>query len=393
MKMNKRILTFCLAVLLMLAVVPFTIGATAAEPTMNIAYCNLSFRDTVCIKYAVAAEGVNDVKLLIWNEAQTDYTIGTEDATLKTVGTTDIDGVTHQVFDYTELAAKQMTDVVYARAYAKVDGVDYYSDVNKYSILQYAYNKLGKTGTASTDEKLKTMLSDMLAYGASAQLYFEYKTDSLATDDFYQVVLTSGTLADGSTHGLYSVGDKVTLSASATDANGVPFAHWADSKGNQIATTQTYELTVGTKNETYTAVYEQGYTEPTIAFDNVSATAGATVQIPLMVYNTPGVAGAKIKITYHSSLTLTSVALGDAWSTLDYTAPAKLSSGLALNWDSLSGMSTEDGTLALLTFTVSDGVSAGDVLIVNCSYVNGDIYDEDLNDVTFATVNGSITIQ
>ncbi|MBR4872335.1 MAG: leucine-rich repeat domain-containing protein [Clostridia bacterium] len=151
------------------------------------------------------------------------------------------------VFDYTELSAKQMTDVVYARAYAKVDGVDYYSDVNKYSILQYAYNKLA----TSSDEELKELLTNMLAYGATAQKYFDYKEDRLPTADWYQIKVVGGRLDDGSSAGLYLSGEKVTLTAPDTDADGKTFSHWVDDSDNWVVD----EVIVGSQNAVYTPVY------------------------------------------------------------------------------------------------------------------------------------------
>ena len=253
----KKIIVFVLMLAILVSSYAFMTGVSASLPTMNIAYCNLSFRDTVCIKYAVRG-ATSDVKLLIWTEPQTEYVIGTQDDEIVEYDTEDISGVSHKVFDYTKLAAKQMTDVIYARAYAKIDGVDCYSEVNKYSILQYAYNKLGKTATASDDSELKEMLTHMLAYGAAAQKYLDdYKVDRLATAEWYQVKLTAGLLDDGCTHGLYLPGDIVTMIAPDTNAQGVPFSHWADSNGTRVATTATYELVVGSGNEVYTPVYAQ----------------------------------------------------------------------------------------------------------------------------------------
>lgn len=229
---------------------------TAESPTLSIAYCNLSYNDTIYIKYAVKAENADKVKVLIWTEPQKEYVLGTQAMVLDQIFTENINGEDHMIFNYTKLAAKQMADVIYARAYTEKDGAVYYSDVNKYSILQYAYNKLGKTATASTDSELKELLTHMLAYGAAAQKYLgDYKVDRLATADWYQVKVTAGVLDDGCTHGLYLPGDKVTMTAPATDANGATFSYWADSKNNKVATTATYELTVGNKNEVYTPVY------------------------------------------------------------------------------------------------------------------------------------------
>ena len=253
---RKNILLLLVLTLIISAISVFAIAVSAesSTPEMSIAYCNLSFRDNVCIKYAVRSN-VSDVKILIWTSPEATYTVGTHDDEITESYSEDIDGVSHMIFDYTELTAKQMTDVIYACAYSQVNGVDYYSEINKYSILQYAYNKLGKTAGASDNTELKLMLTNMLIYGASAQQYFDYKEDRLSTDDWYQVKLTAGALDDGCTHGLYLPGDKVAMTASATDANGASFAYWADSSNNKVATTATYELTVGNKNEVYTPVY------------------------------------------------------------------------------------------------------------------------------------------
>ena len=256
--MKKRICILLSIVVLITGVfvaTAFTSGAASPEPELEISYCNLSFRDSIAIKYAVKTNA-SDVKILIWTSPEEEYTVGTNDDEI-TEWYTDAElGSTYKVFDYTKLTAKQMTDVIYARAYTRVNGEDCYSEVNKYSVLQYAYNKLGKTAAATEDAELKETLTNMLAYGASAQKYLDdYKVDRLATADWYQVVLTAGKLDDGCTHGLYLPEDKVTMIADATDERGESFSYWKDSKGNRVATTASYELTVGNANEVYTPVY------------------------------------------------------------------------------------------------------------------------------------------
>jgi hypothetical protein len=151
MKFGKRLLTIGLTTLMLLsAVILMTViaGAEDTQPALRIAYCNLSYKDNVYVKYAVKADNVadiGDVKLLIWINPQTEYVLGTQDDTLDPLYTEKINGVEHIIYDYTKLAARQMTDVVYARAYVEIDGEVYYSPLNKYSVLQYAYNMLGKT--------------------------------------------------------------------------------------------------------------------------------------------------------------------------------------------------------------------------------------------------------
>ena len=293
-------------------------GAESSAPQMNIAYCNLSFSDNIYIKYAVKSD-VSDVKLLIWTSPEDEYVIGTQDDEITEYYTENIGGVPHMIFDYTELAAKQMADVVYARAYTQVDGVDYYSAVNKYSILQYAYSKLGKTGTASTNAELKEMLSNMLIYGASAQKYFDYKENRLATADWYQVKVTAGTLDDGCNHGLYLPGDKVVLTAPEKDAEGKVFLRWIDSNGNEIATSSTYELTVGSANETYTPVYgvyaSQGLKftsngDGTCYVSGIGTCTDTDIVIPSTAPNGDSVTG--IVSAFEDCTSLTSVTIPDS---------------------------------------------------------------------------------
>ena len=131
---------------------------------------------------------------------------------------------------------------------------------------------------------------------------------------------------------------------------------------------------------------------PTIIVDDATAAAGENVTVTVRVENNPGVAGAKLLLTYDSGLTLIGEQSGPAFSSLDYTRPAYYTSPCYFNWDSMTGMATEDGVILTLTFTVSNSVSQGDVLNVSISYSQGDIYDEDTEDVDFDIINGAVTI-
>ena len=75
------------------------------------------------------------------------------------------------------LTAVQMADVVSATLYMEKDGRSYYTETDHYSICQYAYAQLGKEGASP---ELKTLCAELLRYGATAQIYKAYRTDSLA---------------------------------------------------------------------------------------------------------------------------------------------------------------------------------------------------------------------
>ena len=224
-------------------------------PDITILACNLSFQDSIYIKYAVSTEDISAVKMLFWTSPQTEYVYGTHNAELDPGAPEKVGSTMCAVFQYRNVFAKQMTDTIYARAYIEIGGVKYYSAVKKYSVLQYAYNKTGRTGTASTNQKLINLLNDMLQYGSSAQKYFNYKTGRLATMDFYQVQVVGGWLRDMCDSGLYLPGESVTLTAPATNAEGLSFVSWQDSNENIVSTEATFTVTVGNTNEVYTAVF------------------------------------------------------------------------------------------------------------------------------------------
>lgn len=82
------------------------------------------------------------------------------------------------VFDFDDISPKNMNDTVKATLYATFDGVEYHSEVREYSVATYCYNMLSKYGT-DTYAKLRTLLVDLLNYGAATQIYTDYNTNAL----------------------------------------------------------------------------------------------------------------------------------------------------------------------------------------------------------------------
>ena len=256
MKRKIAIVSICLATVLILAGV-FTILASTnvTAPTLSIKGKNLSFSDSTYIIFYVEAKDVdaNDVKLLVWNSPKDAYTVSNASKKLSYIRTETIDGKDYLRFEYRDLAAKNMTDTIYARAYVSAGNKDYYSDLTNYSILQYAYNKLGKTGTATEDEILKALLIDKLEYGAAAQVLFNYKTDRLATADFKQISVEGGYLPDKCNRGFFL--EKETVVITADIPSGKTFAGWKNDAGTIVSTSASYTVTVGSANAKYTAVF------------------------------------------------------------------------------------------------------------------------------------------
>ena len=267
MKKQRKIFLILLALIATLLVGLLAIHALDSdetEPSISINKFNLTFKDNVYIKYAVLLDGIDaetldgeTFQILFWTEPQTVYEKGTEASVATTSTYENIEEQRHYIFTYKNLAAKNMTDEIYARAYVKVGDEVYYSDVEKYSILQYAYAQLGKLEgvTPTANEKLQALLTETLSYGASAQEYFGYKTNRLATAEFYELRVDGGTLSDGTSYGLFLENDSVTVTAPETDENGSAFSHWENSACENVSTERTATLTMPAADETYTAVY------------------------------------------------------------------------------------------------------------------------------------------
>lgn len=177
--------------------------------TLKLAGANIEINTDTSLMFAVSTDiAYENVQLLVWDEVPAEYTVESANAemTLTNPETRKINSTEYAVFKK-PLLAKQMTDTFYLRAYANVEGVEYYSEPIKYSILEYAYTKLGYTGeAATTTENLIPLIEAMLSYGAAAQTYANYKTNTLAGKDFVYVEVANATFADGFNYGFYKAG-------------------------------------------------------------------------------------------------------------------------------------------------------------------------------------------
>ncbi len=134
--------------------------------------------------------------------------------------------------------------------------------------------------------------------------------------------------------------------------------------------------------------------EPTIYIEDVSVSKNAdTSTVNIHIVKNPGIAGAKITISFDSMLILSKAESGDAFSSLQFTKPGRLSNPCNFTWDSESGMAKNDGIILSLTFDIPADAKRNNKYAVSCTYQSGDIYDEALNDVTLDIVNGFIVIK
>ncbi len=141
---------------------------------------NVSLGNNLSIVYYVPAAGLEeytDIKLSLIKEyfdANGNKTY--KQTTIKAGTPTDNSYGLEYEFRFNGIAAKEMGSNVTAVLSAKKNDKIFTSTADVYSIKQYAMNKLTKSDTQG---KLKTLLVDMLNYGAQAQQYFKYNTGDL----------------------------------------------------------------------------------------------------------------------------------------------------------------------------------------------------------------------
>lgn len=88
----------------------------------------------------------------------------------------------YYVFSYPGISPQLMNDNVVAVLHAEHNGIDYTSPEKVMSVRTYAYTMLERYNTDDYAE-LRTLLVDLLNYGAASQKYVGYQTDNLVNAD------------------------------------------------------------------------------------------------------------------------------------------------------------------------------------------------------------------
>ncbi len=142
---------------------------------------NCSFGNDLSLLYAIPVsnlENCSDIALTV----EKDYFLqnGKVEKEVKTLLPTEykIGGTLYYRFDYKEVGAKEIGDALTATLTFKKGGESFGGEVDVYSLKEYAAERLA----ASTDDSFKSLLVELLNYGAAAQVYFNYRTDSLVND-------------------------------------------------------------------------------------------------------------------------------------------------------------------------------------------------------------------
>ncbi len=148
---------------------------TIVENTKNgkcsskIAGKTLTLEGDISINYYVSPiEKADEIGILFWTEdafkSTKSHIMGTQSSMSKAYT---INGQ-YRVFSFGNIFSSQMFEPVYARIYTKTGNIYKYSDIDKYSVKDYAANQIEK----NTDSGLIKLLRNLLLYGDEAEKYF-----------------------------------------------------------------------------------------------------------------------------------------------------------------------------------------------------------------------------
>lgn len=135
---------------------------------------------------------------------------------------------------------------------------------------------------------------------------------------------------------------------------------------------------------------------PVVTIDSVTAGPGEEVQVAVKVKNNPGILGMTLSLYYdESKCTLESATIGSAVeNVLNLTTSKSLGNGVRFVWDGIE-ITTEDvknGDILLLKFKINKNAQEGKThLTLKC--FDGDVIDNDLNNIPLIVENGYINIK
>lgn len=98
----------------------------------------------------------------------------------------------YYVFSYPGISPQLMNDNVVAVLHAEHNGIDYTSPEKVMSVRTYAYTMLDRYNSDNY-AKLRTLLVDLLNYGAASQKYIGYQTNNLVNADLTDEQMSWGT--------------------------------------------------------------------------------------------------------------------------------------------------------------------------------------------------------
>lgn len=157
-------------------------GEEMTVPVLTLRYPSLSFEGEILYNIYYTAQDLEDViqmGLVTFDTALG----GTVDDAVAVFPGFETDGTVWKVATG-GISTKELGDVLYFSVYAQLrDGSYVYSSVKSYSAREYARTILDRD---TSSDAMKSLVVAMLQYGAQAQLYFGYETDTLMDAELTQ---------------------------------------------------------------------------------------------------------------------------------------------------------------------------------------------------------------
>ena len=176
---------------------------------------NCAFGSDFSMVYAVPLAdlaGCTDIRLTVERERYEGNTpVGTDMRTLLPTAYT-IGGAAYDRFDYNGIGASMMGDSLTATLHFVYDGAAYSRDLGTHDLKQYALGRLRN----SASEDYRTLMADLLSYGAAAQTYLGYRNDAPVNVDLNDTEKTLTNRAYAPLTGAQDDGDTGTYPAAIT---------------------------------------------------------------------------------------------------------------------------------------------------------------------------------
>lgn len=195
----------------------------SADTSPEIISQNVAYEGDFALMYAVKADTATaPVSLYLYYEEPTATSVAAKKYVSNAPEDIKISGVTvsSYVFKTEGVSAKDMADVFYVQA---IDADGDKSDVMRYSVGEYLYERLATEGITEVQE---AFYHQTLSFGAAAQALLTPTQTPITEYRFVKVI--DGVLADGYSTGIYPIGTKLTPSANGVKAWSV--TSYADDK-------------------------------------------------------------------------------------------------------------------------------------------------------------------
>lgn len=254
--MKKLSLVICMIIL----IIPLTLvivlknyiikADSLTSPVLNIDAHNISYKENIELLYAISYENINDenldnVKLLVWRNVTNDYTIKNYSEKYDTKEI--LDG--KLIFRVTGNSVKDIDKNIYARAYININNEDYYSKVEKYSILEYY--QVGINSESSTTDQI-ALYKSFLNYATNVQKVIGKNTTTPFNGNWYRVNTNGINLTDGFNHDYLYEGSVLSLNSNESDTN----PYWICN--NKLYNDSTLNLTIS-ENTTINYIFSASY--------------------------------------------------------------------------------------------------------------------------------------